>query len=201
MSKAEDRRVRYTKMVLKESLLKLLKKKPVSHISVKELCETADVNRATFYAHYADPQALLGAIEDELVRGICDVLDISHFDGRNVSTDLFERVFSFIEENKDACAVLLADNGDVSFQRNVAQIVRLRCIEAAGAHGIATWQEEYIYAYGSIGCVGLIMRWLSEGTPRTPKEMAELVRALVVNGMSAFDGAHAFLPPAGKTSN
>ena len=29
----------------------------------------------------------------------------------------------------------------------------------------------------------------------------ELVRALVVNGMSAFDGAHAFLPPAGKTSN
>lgn len=194
MQKTEDRRVRYTKMVLKEGLLKLLKKKPISHISVKELCELADVNRATFYAHYADPQALLGAIEDELVRGICGVLDLSHFDGRNVSDDLFERVFAFIEENRDACAVLLADNGDVSFQRNVAQIVRLRCIQAAGEHGVAPWQEEYIYAYGSIGCVGLITRWLSEGTPRTPKEMAELVRALVMNGTSAFSDMRAPAP-------
>lgn len=199
MPKTEDRRVRYTKMVLKESLLKLLRQKPVSHITVKELCELADVNRATFYAHYDDPQALLCAIEDELVVGICEMLDIRHFDGRNASTDLFERVFEYLEQNKEACAVLLADNGDVAFQRNVAQIVRQRCIEAAQVHREATWQEEYIYAYGSTGCVGLIRRWLAEGTPQSPRELAEFVCALVMNGMNAFEGMRGlFVDPPKK---
>ena len=36
---AGDRRVKYTKMVLRESLIKLLQKKPISRITVKELCD------------------------------------------------------------------------------------------------------------------------------------------------------------------
>ena len=46
-------------MVLKQSLLKLLKEKPVNKITVKEVCELAQLNRATFYAHYSDCFALL----------------------------------------------------------------------------------------------------------------------------------------------
>ena len=46
---AADRRVKYTKMVLRESLIKLLQKKSISRITVKELCEMADINRATFF--------------------------------------------------------------------------------------------------------------------------------------------------------
>ena len=49
----KDARKRYTQMVLKQSLLKLLKEKPVNKITVKEVCELAQLNRATFYAHYS----------------------------------------------------------------------------------------------------------------------------------------------------
>src|SRR5699024_5578943 len=47
-----DRRKQYTRKVLKESLIELLKNKPIATISVKALCEKADINRSTFYAHY-----------------------------------------------------------------------------------------------------------------------------------------------------
>ena len=57
-----DARKRYTQMVLKQSLLKLLKEKPVNRITVKEVCELAQLNRATFYAHYSDCFALLGSL-------------------------------------------------------------------------------------------------------------------------------------------
>ena len=59
-----DARKRYTQMVLKQSLLKLLKEKPVNRITVKEVCELAQLNRATFYAHYSDCFALLESIEN-----------------------------------------------------------------------------------------------------------------------------------------
>ena len=54
MMKRSDARVRYTRKVLKESLLSLLKEKPINKITVKEVCELAELNRATFYSHYSD---------------------------------------------------------------------------------------------------------------------------------------------------
>ena len=53
----QDARVRYTKMVVKESLMELLRVKPVAKVTVTEICERAGINRATFYAHYSDPTA------------------------------------------------------------------------------------------------------------------------------------------------
>ena len=50
----QDHRVRLTKLLLREAFLDLLVEKPVAKITVKELCEQANVNRATFYAHYRD---------------------------------------------------------------------------------------------------------------------------------------------------
>ena len=61
-----DRRVRYTRMVLKQALLSLMLERPITRITVTEICERAEVNRATFYAHYADPYDLVARIEKEL---------------------------------------------------------------------------------------------------------------------------------------
>ena len=52
--KKEDRRTRYSKRVIREALFTLMQEKPLNKISVTEICETADVNRSTFYAYYQD---------------------------------------------------------------------------------------------------------------------------------------------------
>ena len=62
-----DARKRYTQMILKQSFLKLLKEKPVNKITVKELCQLSQINRATFYTNYSDCFALLESIENELI--------------------------------------------------------------------------------------------------------------------------------------
>ena len=56
--KPENQRTRLTKRLLRENLLELLKEKPVEYITVKELCEYAELNRSTFYAYYTDVPAL-----------------------------------------------------------------------------------------------------------------------------------------------
>jgi len=47
-----DNRVRYTKTVLQQALLKLLQTKHIDKITIKELCQEAKINRGTFYLHY-----------------------------------------------------------------------------------------------------------------------------------------------------
>lgn len=59
-----DPRIRRTRKLLQDALRKLLAEKEFDKISVQDITEAATLNRATFYAHYADKFALLG----ELIR-------------------------------------------------------------------------------------------------------------------------------------
>ena len=42
-----DHRTRVTRMLIRRAFMELLKKKPIQSISIKELCETAGINRGT----------------------------------------------------------------------------------------------------------------------------------------------------------
>lgn len=50
----EDLRVKRTKKALADSFMRLLNEKPLDEITINELCDAADVRRATFYKHYND---------------------------------------------------------------------------------------------------------------------------------------------------
>ena len=45
----DNQRVRLTKRLLQDSLIELMKTKTIYKISIKEICELAEVNRSTFY--------------------------------------------------------------------------------------------------------------------------------------------------------
>jgi AcrR family transcriptional regulator len=57
-----DPRIRRTRNLLHESLLKLMQNKSFDSISVQDITDAATVNRATFYDHYTDKYALLDAM-------------------------------------------------------------------------------------------------------------------------------------------
>jgi len=62
----ENLRVRVTKRMLREGLMRCLARKNIDKLSVTELCREADVNRATFYNHYEVPRDILYEIGQEI---------------------------------------------------------------------------------------------------------------------------------------
>ena len=60
-----DRRTKYTKKTIKDTLINLLSEKDINKITVSEICKIADVNRATFYRYYLDVYDLLNHIEQD----------------------------------------------------------------------------------------------------------------------------------------
>ena len=65
-----DARVRYTRMRIREAFFECLEKKPINKITVKEICDIAEINRATFYTHYADQFELMQKLEEEVLEGM-----------------------------------------------------------------------------------------------------------------------------------
>lgn len=183
-----DRRIKYTKMVLKQGIVNLLKDKPISKITVKEICEEADINRATFYAHYSDQYDLLKQIEIELMTDINQYLDnISFHDNESELFQMMYKIFDYINDNSELCSVLLGENGDSEFQKDVMSILQKQFIsEWTSKKTIQTIDAEYIYSYTIIGCIGLIHMWLKDGMKKSAREMAELLIKLTSQGFSAF---------------
>ncbi|MEE0845873.1 MAG: TetR/AcrR family transcriptional regulator [Eggerthellaceae bacterium] len=65
-----DLRVKKTKRAIREALLALLAEKPLADVTIKELCEAAEVSKPAFYYHYGNTHDVLSEIEDELASDI-----------------------------------------------------------------------------------------------------------------------------------
>ena len=66
-----DARIVNTKNFLKRALLTLLSNKKLSQITVSNLCNAAEINRATFYFHYKDINQLFEEIVEEYMSETC----------------------------------------------------------------------------------------------------------------------------------
>ncbi|MGN1094386.1 MAG: TetR/AcrR family transcriptional regulator [Candidatus Neoclostridium sp.] len=55
----EDKRIVKTRAILRFALQSLLASEPFETVTVKQICEAADVSRVTFYSHFPDKYALL----------------------------------------------------------------------------------------------------------------------------------------------
>ena len=181
-----DRRVRYTKMVLKQSLLELMKTRPINKITVTEICELADVNRGTFYTHYTDPYDLLNQIENELFEKIHESL------GRKLNfsdvSDLLVDIFEAIQENRDLCAVLFSDFGDKDFLKRIVYIAKESSIKEwkKQAPDVDESTLDMLYIFTANGSVGVIESWIKDGMKENVRQLAELINLVSYMGMQAF---------------
>jgi AcrR family transcriptional regulator len=178
----DDRRVKYTRMVLKESFINLLEKKDISQISIKEICEDADINRATFYAHYSDQYDLLRKIQDELLDNLNTY--IAGFDqiDNNVNNILLaEKIFEYIKENARLCKLILSERGDFGFQKEIMMLVYdIIIAELTDNNKITKEDAEYVYSFTITGCVGIVQKWLNEDMKKSPRYIAEIVLKLTL---------------------
>jgi AcrR family transcriptional regulator len=183
--KKTDRRVKYSLMVIKESFIKLLKQKPISKITIKEICDDADINRATFYAHYSDQYDLLHQIESELIDGISRYLNSYDFeDLSKAPVEMLEKILEYIKDNSELFNLLLNSNGDIQFQQEVTKIIGQQHFSS-----MATDKDisEYMFLFFANGAIGIILKWLKDGMKKPAREMAELILRLSLNGRVSFE--------------
>jgi len=182
----DDRRVKYTKMVLKESFIKLLEKKSLSQITIKEICEDADINRATFYAHYNDQYDLLKKIENELLDNInAHIADFNQKNDDMNAVLIAENIFEYLKENARLCKLLLSERGDFSFQKRLMMLVYDKIItELTDSNKITKEDAEYIYSFTITGCVGIVQKWLDDDMKKSAHYMAEMTIKLTLGLIS-----------------
>lgn len=192
-----DRRIKKTKRLLREGLTRLMQAKSINDITVKELADSVDINRGTFYLYYKDIYDMLDKVETEMMEEFNELLQ-SYSVEKVVMQPLIllENIFVFIADNADICIALLSKNGDIGFIKKLTHFLHEKCLKdwIQISHNVDETHFEYAYSYFIYGSVGLIETWLNDGMKNTPQEMAVLLWDLIMNGITlpnSVDSSHA----------
>ena len=179
-----DARVRYTKMRLREAFLALLREKSVGRITVKELCEMAEINRATFYTHYQDPFDLLDKLEEETLDELRATI------GKNKADDdaLPAALLRGMKGENSTARLLGSENGDPNFGAKVSALFYETLLPRMEERlpELSEQKRRMLYRFLAGGCANLIADWVGGGMQTAPEVLAWQMRALSDTVVTAF---------------
>ena len=173
-----DARKRYTQMVLKQSFLKLLKEKPVNRITVKEVCALAQLNRATFYAHYEDIYDLMEQVERQIRRELSETLREQGVRPENVfHRDLLIHFLRHIGKNRNFYRICLRHRVRFPLEEGFGQlgesVVKAQCRRRGVADEDAML---YYLTFYQAGFTSVLRKWVEDGCRETPEALCAILR-------------------------
>lgn len=144
----------------------LLKKKPFSEISIKEIADMAQVSRNSFYRNYNDKEDIL-LHHLRYLYTVWEQEFYSQTDGSN--SELYRTLFTHIKENSEVYLLLQ--------QRGLFHLFLNVLLEQAGAKPEYNNLHAYITSFVSYGTYGWIVEWLARGMQEPAEMMAAFLTA------------------------
>ena len=171
-----------TKADIREAFWRLYAKVPIEKVSVRQVCELAGYNRATFYLYFRDIYDLLESIENNLIDGMTACVEgcMRKLEGDSSKLALvsaLKDVVVFYERNKRYIVVLLGPQGDPAFTLRLKDALkplwRRYVITDAGSH--SEQELDLMLEYTLSGTLFMISRWLQEPGGISAAEIGKLV--------------------------
>ncbi len=176
----ENRKIKYTKMVIRESFFTLLKNKSIPQISVKSICDLADINRGTFYTHYSDIYDLVEKLEDEMLDKIKNIVNMDDIIVNQ--SKIYHSIFINIKENIEDYKIILLNPGSIRRLDKLLDNIYEHHISALTKSGkFSSHMLDYTYSFVAQGCIQVIYKWIENGMNESPDEMAELLENMTKN--------------------
>ncbi len=178
MATKNNRRTLITKKILKESLMELMQEKPISKITIKEICDLSEMSRSTFYLHYQDQFELLTDIKNEVMENTEKAL--GSYDGDLNTIEGIENFLEYVKANKETFGILLCQQDTEDFQsmilKRIENNVRLSLPEI-----IDPQKTDYVFTFVMHGSLNVLRVWIQNGFETPTNEMAELIYTLCNN--------------------
>ena len=181
----EDLRVKKTKKALGEAFMEMMSEKPFDEITVNELCDRANIRRATFYKHYTDKLDYLASF----TRTLRDNFDsyIWKEDKPDATNAYYlayvKGVLEFIERNSAIVDNLMSSG---LFPSVVAVILEENFKDTEDRLGRSVEAGMQLFVHTDIaaamltgGVATIIYTWLKSGKKRSTKELTAEIQSLI----------------------
>jgi AcrR family transcriptional regulator len=171
-----DPRILRSRRMLMDALVRLLKKKEFEDISVQEIADDATLNRATFYLHYPDKNALLQAMTESRFRDLIARRDITFTDCNGALRAIALGVCDYLAETR-GCP---GQSARIPLESSIIPVVEDMFKEGLAHHGLEPGVDAALLATTAAWAVfGAARRWFQTTNRIPPEEMAARIEIMV----------------------
>jgi AcrR family transcriptional regulator len=184
-SERNDRRVKRSRRLLQRSLMELMVERRFSSITVRDITERAEVNRGTFYTHFADKTALVEAIlHDQLHQRLASHLPQTARWEKKYLRILVQTILEVFDEAYDRCppAEMINPLLRQTVQEYLVEVL-LRWLKRVRAPKTA-WRSpvEIIAVMISWAILGAAMEWSQGEKTLSIQQMTDHVLTVITEG-------------------
>ena len=175
-----------------EALITLLEKKDFEYISIKEICDTAGVNRSTFYLHYENTSDLL----KETTRYIIDKhLAYYEIDQKRISlqfetckreellfiTDEYlEPYLTFIKDNQRLFKISIKQFNSLSMNEVYSKMFDHIFSPILERFHVPEKERAYVMKFYLTGVFAIVMEWLDKNCSDDTKTVIKVITDCVM---------------------
>jgi AcrR family transcriptional regulator len=175
-SETTDPRILRSRRMLMDALASLLMKKEFEDISVQEIADEATLNRATFYLHYPDKNALLQAMTGVRFRDLIERRAITFTDCNGALRAIALGVCDYLAETT-GCPTQLAR---MPLEVSIIPVVEDMFREGLALHGTAPGVDAALLSTTAAWAVfGAARRWFQTPNRIPAEEMAATIETMV----------------------
>ena len=173
----EDKRARKTKKAIINAFAELMAEKNIQDISVKEIAEKADINRITFYNHYADIYDLFDKMQSQVLADFDEMIAVS--DSHNYE-ETFEKIVKYLAENKVVCKLTMsAENSKL--QTVLCELFLKKYNEISMYEDNVTEIKKswnYLAVYNVYGTIALLSQWIMDDMEYPAEKIRDLLTSI-----------------------
>ena len=171
-----DPRILRSRRMLMDALARLLIKKEFDDISVQEIADEATLNRATFYLHYPDKNALLQAMTEARFRQLIERRAITFTDCNGALRAIALGVCDYLAETTGCPSQL----SRMPLQSSIIPVIEDMFKEGLALHGMAPGVDSPMLAATAAWAVfGAARRWFQSPNRIPAEEMAARIETMV----------------------
>lgn len=169
-----------TKHALVNSLKKFMETKPLSKITISEICNDCGMNRKTFYYHFEDIYDMVRwMLEQEALEVV------KQFDLLTDYEEVIRFVIDYVDANDHILSCVYDTMGREGMKRfflsdfNVSISVIIEGIEKAMNISIAPSYKQFLCDFYTNALSGILLDWFLDRTVRTKEEMIDYITITV----------------------
>lgn len=163
--------------MLKSALMGLLKTKTIDKITIYELCDTAQINRTTFYKYYGSQYDLLAEIQDEMFAEMNEKL--GEYKGTDNGISSLCNVLELTTQEQ--FITLINTVPDREFTEKLFALPTIRALLGSQiSSSFESPQKEYAYTFYCHGGYAIIRSWLNKENREEPEVIARLIFDLIL---------------------
>lgn len=172
-----DIRSEKARQKIQKCFLEQMKKKPVSKISVTEICKMANINRATFYKHYLDIPDLQQSMEQEILKDFKAFLQSRAFSDNGTYREMLIELLTYARKFGGNFYVLCSPNAGSDMAARTFQLLNTLAFPILQQKLPDTEKQKakMLYQYISHGCGSVLSGWLSSRSEMSVEEIADFI--------------------------